>query len=203
MRRRQGAQRRHGGERVGGRARGRLRSGQAQAVLGVVREEAPERAIDVERARPVLLCVVQLALHRQPLFASQARRRVEGALGRRLGARVVAERRPGRGEAHLNHGAGRLACRGLLEPVARGHGVERAQALQPFGVEPGGVHALGERRADRPRRIGRVVVHAQALPERAPGGGHERKQIGLGAGLDHRVGLAVAAEHLDVEPHLT
>jgi hypothetical protein len=146
---------------------------------------------------------VQLALHRQPLLAAQSGRRLERAFGGGLGARVVAECRPGRGQSHLDQRARRLARGRAFEEIARGHGVERAQPLQPFGVQLRRLDGLGDRGTNGPRDVGGVLVDAQALPEGLPRRRDEREEVRLGAGLRHRDRLARAAEPLDVEAQLT
>ena len=70
------------GERVLVRAAGALRGRQPQAVLDVVGEESPQRAVHLDGLGPVALRLVQAAFDVQPILAVEAPDAVERALRR-------------------------------------------------------------------------------------------------------------------------
>ena len=185
-----------------GRAAGeRLRPRQLDADVDVVGIERPQRALDVDGARPVLVRDVVALLDGELPDARQVAGAIERRLGLLLRERVQPEAEVQRGERAVAERKRGLGGDGALEELARALGIAGALVHEPLDVQPRRVGARRQRArrrlvAARPRQGERV---AQARRHALDQGGHG---VG-GAALAHRrddVARRRVLEH-DVERH--
>ena len=156
-----------------------LRRGQEQAVFDVVREEAPERAVHVDRLRRIPLRFVEPAFDFEPILARQHSGSVKRLLRRLARPSVVTKRRPRRRERGLNQRVCRLdRCR-LVEQRLRFDCVEQAKPSQALGVKPHRLDLLRERGGGAGRCLRRALLQPEPASQLAPGVRHHRKEMRL------------------------
>ncbi len=172
---------------------------QQQAVFDVVREESPERAVDLDRLAGIALDLVEPPLDLEAILPRQRRGGVERLLSGGTGAAVIAERRPGRGERGLNHRVRRFERGGFLEERLRPDGIEQAQPGQPFGVEAGRLETLREGGARRRCRRRAALLQAEPAAQLTPGLGHHGEEVRLIADTGHPHRLLALMQHPHVD----
>src|SRR6185369_9970404 len=112
---------------VASASRARLRVRELEAVLEVVGIEREERAVDLDRAVPLVARGPVAALDGEPRLAREIAGQDERGLRGLERLRVVAEARPRRGERGAGERVLRVERDGLLQPVSGGHGIEDAK----------------------------------------------------------------------------
>ncbi len=196
QRRRQLAQRFHGGESLGAAAADREAVGQLQAVVEIVGIEGPQRAVDLRRFDPLPAGLVKPCLDRQPLLVRQRGREADG-LPRFLQAlRVVAETSPGARQGRMNHRRVGLRRHRLLQQVARALRIVDAQLVETLSVGTLRLRAFRLQLLGRADLLRRGVGPAELTAHLPAEERHQVEEIVLGAGLGQR-GDRVAGRRLE------
>ena len=164
---------------------------QRQPVVERPGVELVERAIDFDRARPLLPRHAQVGLDLQLLGARQVRGVLQGQLRLALCVGLLPQAAVGLRQRRVRQRKVGIGGGGRVQRVARAERIEAAQLFEALGVVPRRRRIGRQRRArllevDRRRR----ELSPSAAAQRPPGARHQIEQRRLGAAL------AVAGDRL-------